>query len=677
MSPSKPKESPLKLSEIKFAARPDTVDFRDLMYIPTLVEVPASVDLKVYQEAGVPILNQGQEGACTGFGLASVANYLLRKRGKTKEIPEVSPRMLYEMAKRYDEWPGEGYSGSSARGAMKGWHKHGVCSEDKWKYIVGKEDRLLSGQRAEDASARPLGAYFRVNHKDLVAMHCAIAEVGILYATAHVHDGWSPGSIDPQDGRILYDPEVNKRIGGHAFVIVAYDERGFWIQNSWGRAWGLGGFAHVSYDDWLANGTDIWVARLGVPVRLAAKKTAAATTARGAAQATSYAYHEMRPHLISLGNDGLLKEEGIYSTSVEEVKAIFKDDIPRITKGWKKKRIFLYAHGGLVPESVFLLRIAEYRAKMLESEVYPLGFIWNSDIWNTASNLLKDVFNQIRPEGPLEAIKDFFFDRLDETLEILIRKLPARIFWDEMKENAILATTNPKGGARFAMQCLADLAAKHPDVEVHIGGHSAGSIFMAPVVRLLTSKGKITGGMLRGVTGLNIPVATCTLWAPGITMDDFNRTYLPAIRDGGLKRFALYTLWDETEQADNVAKIYNKSLLYLVANALEDKIAKPLLGLAKDVEIHKQLKEIFEDPRHIWIKAPTPYDESPERASKAMSHGAFDDDEATVASTLARMLDPGLEIPVAAQEMVQMQFAPSPASLGDRRKQLDSLTRKS
>ena len=40
--------------------------------------------------------------------------------------------MLYELARRYDEWPGENYAGSSARGAMKGWHKHGVCAETMW-----------------------------------------------------------------------------------------------------------------------------------------------------------------------------------------------------------------------------------------------------------------------------------------------------------------------------------------------------------------------------------------------------------------------------------------------------------------------------------------------------------------------------------------------------------------
>jgi hypothetical protein len=38
------------------------------MYVPTLVEVPPERPLTDYQKHGVPILDQGQEGACTGFG---------------------------------------------------------------------------------------------------------------------------------------------------------------------------------------------------------------------------------------------------------------------------------------------------------------------------------------------------------------------------------------------------------------------------------------------------------------------------------------------------------------------------------------------------------------------------------------------------------------------------------
>jgi hypothetical protein len=66
-------------------ARPGTLDFRDKMYEPTLLEVPVRIDLKQYAAWKVPILDQGEEGACTGFGLATIAHYLLRRRQVVKK----------------------------------------------------------------------------------------------------------------------------------------------------------------------------------------------------------------------------------------------------------------------------------------------------------------------------------------------------------------------------------------------------------------------------------------------------------------------------------------------------------------------------------------------------------------------------------------------------------------
>src|SRR5687767_1079597 len=91
-------------------ARPDTLDFRDTMYVPTLIEVPTEIPLSEYIGHEVPVLDQGSEGACTGFGLATVAHYLLKRRKTYPDPTPVSPRMIYQMAKRYDEWPGEDYS---------------------------------------------------------------------------------------------------------------------------------------------------------------------------------------------------------------------------------------------------------------------------------------------------------------------------------------------------------------------------------------------------------------------------------------------------------------------------------------------------------------------------------------------------------------------------------------
>ncbi len=87
----------------------DPLDLRDVRYEPSLGELPFRVDNSAKSRR---ILDQGTEGACTGFGLAAVANYLQDNRSdKREEPPPVSPRMLYEMAKRYDDMGGRALRG--------------------------------------------------------------------------------------------------------------------------------------------------------------------------------------------------------------------------------------------------------------------------------------------------------------------------------------------------------------------------------------------------------------------------------------------------------------------------------------------------------------------------------------------------------------------------------------
>ena len=649
-------------------ARPDTLDFRDRMYEATLVEVPPRVALDTYRKWDVPILDQGKEGACTGFGLATVANYLLRRRRVGADTTSVSPRMFYEMAKRYDEWPGERYEGSSARGAMKGWHKHGVCSQDAWPYDT-KNAGVLTNVRAKDAILRPLGAYYRVNHKDLVCLHSAMAEVGILYATAAVHAGWD--AVTPSNPVIRFTKE---QLGGHAFALVGYDEQGFWLQNSWGRGWGKGGYALITYDDWLANGTDVWVARLGVPIHL---RTAAATATVRSAQAgdsESPAFHELRPHIVSIGNNGSFRESGTYGSSNAQVQTIFRDDFPRLTQSWKKKRLLLYAHGGLVSETSAIQRVADYRSAMLEAELYPLAFIWKTDFWTTVTNILKDALSRRRPEGVLDQTKDFMLNRLDDALEPLARTLGGKMLWDEMKENAIAATTDRDGGYRVVLTELARLLEKDPSIELHVVGHSAGSIFHAPAVQYLTTTGTMKNGGMKGLKGLGLKIASCELWAPACTMELFNETYLPAVKSRAIGRFGLFTLTDGAEQADNCGNIYHKSLLYLVSNAFEEdpriplfRDGVPLLGMEKFV-LQKEasaLQALIKSSRIAWVRSPNAAVEVEDR-SGATHHGDFDDDRPTLLATLARIVkkDP--------TEMGdgKFQIHRSASSLRDRRMQL-------
>ncbi len=95
---------------------------------------------------------------------------------------------------------------------------------------------------------------------------------------------------------------------------------------------------------------------------------------------------------------------------------------------------------------------------MLAAGIYPLTFIWHSDYWTTVKNILNDAFQRRRPEGALDAAKDFMLDRLDDALEPLARVLSGKAAWDEMKENALAATQNSQGrraGGRWPLEAPA------------------------------------------------------------------------------------------------------------------------------------------------------------------------------------------------------------------------------
>jgi hypothetical protein len=628
---------------LKFSARPDPLDFRDRMFQPGLVDVPIRLDLDKYKKWKIPIWHQGKSWACTGFALATVVHYMLRRRAINPDWTIVSPAMLFQMARRHDEYPGDHFLGSSARGAMKGWYYHGVCSAELWPYRGLRTDRRLTAERTADAARRPLGVYLRVNHRDLVAMHSALAEVGILYAVANVHEGWlKPGP----EGKIARGKPLQ---GGHAVAIVAYDEHGFWFQNSWGESWGAGGFGFLPYDDWLENGQDVWVGRLGVPVVLNHPDAVAAVAAGVPAHSGAHGIRDLRPHIVRIQQDGYLRSDDRFGTSSEDLTTLFEEDFPRITRGWKKKRLLLYAGGGLATlDSTVQHAVADHRAALLDAQIYPLAFVWRTGFWKTISDVLRDALNRIRDEPVIGAHSDFMLDRLDQALEPLVREYGGKLHWEQMKRTALGATALSEGGVRLTVNRIAKLLEHDPTIEIHAIGYSAGAILLAPTVQLLTTSGKVKNGPMKGRTGLGKPIASCVLWAPACTSDLFHRTYYPGIRSRRIRRFLLMTLTDRAEQADGCAGLYRKSLLYLISNALEDTPRVPpegdgtaIVGMEKFVRQYPELLKLLQRKSARWILAPNTGSVESAGRSAARHHGDFDDDAETLATTFAFILGKG------------------------------------
>jgi hypothetical protein len=632
----------------KLDAVPDRIDVRDWFYQPALVPLP---DILINCDAVPEILDQGQEGACTGFALAAVVNFLLRARNLARRV---SPRMLYEMARKYDEWPGENYEGSSARGGMKGWMAHGVVPVESWPMAkVGA--RHLTTALAKAARQTPGGAYYRVMHRQIRDMHAALNEAGILYVTLMVHDGWSePG---PKTYTVRYVENGNLRErdfpiitrkgradGGHAVAIVGYTEAGFIIQNSWGASWGSGGFALLPYEDYLLHATDVWVAQLGVPVTVDTWSVMEVESAGISRAADNIPLDDIRPFVVDVGNNGELSDQGHYWTTEADLDRLFLEEIPTRSVDWPKRRLMLYLHGGLNGEREVAQRIVAYRDVFLANGIYPLHIMWESGAVETLRSMLRDLFTDVddrsgRVADWLKKVREGLIEAKDRSFE-LTASAPGTKLWREMKENARLASDHP--GKRGGMQLLARAAQRafkkfKPETigawELHVVGHSAGSIFAAHALPWLVSCG--------------VPFTTLQFMAPAITTDLFKHTLLSAIRAKRCPHPSMYILSDVGERDDDVWA-YGKSLLYLVSNAFEGQRDTAILGMQRylggtgaddPAVVDAGLRALFAQkvdglPSLVVAGADGPVG----ARSRSETHGGFDNDPDTMNSVLRRIL---------------------------------------
>ncbi len=643
-------------------AFPDKIDIRDWFYQPTLNPLPENF---INFEYTPLILDQGSEGACTGFALAAVINYHLLKNGRVSaaDIQKecISPRMLYEMARRYDEWPGEEYVGSSARGSVKGWTAHGVVKRWQWEDDMSGPTHL-DEERAKAALEVPAGAYYRVMHRNIRDMHAAISETGILFATLMVHEGW----VNPQKKGKTYGyrhkgqtkkisfPLIERRDradGGHAVAIVGYTREGFIIQNSWGKKWGLNGFAVLPYEDWMLHSSDCWVVQLGVPVDTNIwNKGENSDTDAGRQRASDIIPLEsIRPYVINIGNNGFLSDSGNYWTTDKDIERLF-EAVADTSKDWDKKRIMLYLHGGLNSEKEVARRVIGFKQVCLDNKIYPVHIMWETDFWNSLKSNLFDLFTEEDRASAnwLSKLRDATLEIKDRTFELTSSK-PGTMLWDEMKENAQLASKKTDGadGKKRAIITVADKGLEafnsldekeKTKWEIHIVAHSAGSIFTAYALETLLQIG--------------IPVKSVQFLAPAISIDLFKEKYFPLMQKDERLRPILYVLSDEGERGDSVGP-YGKSLLYLVSNAFERKREKPLLGMEKfingknpglikkfiDTDISKMLsKDINGWPALVISKKNSDKEEAGPDISKAGSHGGFDNDCFTLNSVLFRIL---------------------------------------
>ncbi len=127
--------------------------------------------------------------------------------------------------------------------------------------------------------------------------------------------------------------------GAHAFAIVGYTRGGFIIQNSWDTNWATNGRGVLTYQDWIENAMDCWVAQLGVTTDLHAEITSSPRCASSRAVCSwpgdqTLRNREIGPFIIDMENNGRLSNTGDFRTQDSDVGALLNQHLGEARTKW-------------------------------------------------------------------------------------------------------------------------------------------------------------------------------------------------------------------------------------------------------------------------------------------------------------------------------------------------------
>ena len=563
--------------------RVDVGDRRDFLYSPPLIPLRPSVqpgDHGWWRPTRVR--DQGMDPSCTGHALASIVDHLRARDLDTDgaqgdaslDHPWASARMLYSVARYHDDFDGENYRGSSVRGVLKGFFYNGVCSIDVERGVEsvdGSYDWHMTRAILESARKMQLGSYFRVRPR-LSDLHVALNDVGLVLASADIHDGWAaPGGQIPYRAR----QGIAKK-GRHAFVLVGYDQNGFILQNSWGSSWGDNGLAHWSYEDWAENIVDLWVLRLGAPLSAAGGSHDRPSVARNALALMGRTGFERAPtsadaapsrleligHVVPLAK-GRLDRFGSYHTDRQTLL-----ETVRIIRDGKRRyrHVLIHAMELQAGEIAAATLIRDMSASLKERGCYPIFILLENVLSAEIYASCARIVQRLNERAGLATTPE-----KDHEIEGQASLVPYRLI-EEIQEStaqSIRGFDAEDGGWRLgeAGELLRHMFAfqreRHAagDISYHLSGHGFGALFIAAILGH------------RDIFETAPVISSANFLAPMLTIEQFRKAILPTIshpKDLPVRRHSrrpelvvetarIFTLDDDMMTADRCLDGYGAS----------------------------------------------------------------------------------------------------------------------
>jgi len=240
--------------------------------------LPGAVDLSYWCP---PVEDQGNLNACTAFAGVSLLEYFAQKSyGKYTNL---SARFLYKVARNLMNRSDD--TGASVRQTIKALALFGVPPEEVWPwgdddfneeppafcYAYGQSYQALKYFRLDAPNASPRNAH--ISSEDVLLFQIkAVLAAGLpcIFGFTVYSSFYKEKNI--QRGYIPYPGSRDQMVGGHAAVAVGYNDYklihridgkvakpgAILIRNSWGIAWGDGGYGWLPYEYILEGLTADW-----------------------------------------------------------------------------------------------------------------------------------------------------------------------------------------------------------------------------------------------------------------------------------------------------------------------------------------------------------------------------------------------------------------------------------
>jgi len=233
------------------------------------VKLPASVDLRQYCS---PIENQGPLGSCSANATVGLVEYYERRQHG--RFIDASSLFLYKATRDLLHWTGD--TGAYLRSTIGALTLFGVPPEEHWPYNIASFDVEPPSFCYSFAENYKATSYYRLDSLGtspatlLTRIKTNLAQGLPPVFGFTVYDSISQAATT---GHVPYPAAGDRVIGGHAMLVVGYDNNlkitnttsgatstgAIIVRNSWGTTWGDHGYGALPYD-YVTHGlaVDFW-----------------------------------------------------------------------------------------------------------------------------------------------------------------------------------------------------------------------------------------------------------------------------------------------------------------------------------------------------------------------------------------------------------------------------------